>query len=48
MDSRSENLLETIRSRGTQGQFVDYRCLPAQDAHTSPWPEWIPTPVVST
>ncbi len=48
MDSRSEDLLEIIRSRGTQGQFVDYRCLPAQDALTSPWPKWIPTPVVST
>ena len=48
MDSRSEDLLEIIRSRGTQGQFVDYRCLPAQDALTSPWPGWIPTAVVST
>ena len=47
MDSHSEDLLEIIRSRGTQGQFVDYRCLPAQDALTSPWLEWIPTPVVS-
>ncbi len=48
MDSRSEDLLEIIRSRGTQGQFVDYRCLPAQDALTSPWPDWIPTAVVTT
>ena len=47
MSTHSQALLEIIRARGNSGQFVDYRFLPARAAECGPWPDWLPSSLVS-
>ena len=47
MSAHSQALLDIIRARGNNGQFVDYRFLPARAAEYGSWPDWLPSSLVS-
>ena len=47
MSAHSQALLDIIRARGNNGQFVDYRFLPPRAAEYGSWPDWLPSSLVS-